>query len=128
MALTDKLTAIGNAIRVQSGKTELIPLAQMPDEIINLQSLNFDVVGNPQPTNPKENTIWLNTDAEITSWIFSPTEPTAETGMVWITFNIAGAVSFNALKKNGLVPVMCRITVNGKISQFSCKLDVEEKL
>ena len=23
---------------------------------------------------------------------------------------------------------MCRITVNGKISQFSCKLDVEEKL
>lgn len=22
---------------------------------------------------------------------------------------------------------MCRITVNGKISQFSCKLDVEEK-
>ena len=23
---------------------------------------------------------------------------------------------------------MCRVTVNGKISQFSCKLDVEEKL
>lgn len=33
----------------------------------------------------------------------------------------------NAPKKNGLIPVMCRITVNGKISQFSCKLDVEEK-
>ena len=30
-------------------------------------------------------------------------------------------------KSNGLVPVMCRITVNGKISQFSCKLDVDEK-
>ncbi|MFK2619089.1 site-specific integrase, partial [Bacteroides fragilis] len=27
----------------------------------------------------------------------------------------------------GLVPVMCRVTVNGKVSQFSCKLDVEEK-
>lgn len=25
------------------------------------------------------------------------------------------------------MPVMCRITVNGKISQFSCKLDVDEK-
>ena len=23
--------------------------------------------------------------------------------------------------------VMCRITINGKIAQFSCKLDVEEK-
>lgn len=33
----------------------------------------------------------------------------------------------NAPRKNGLIPVMCRITVNGKISQFSCKLDVEEK-
>ena len=33
----------------------------------------------------------------------------------------------NAPKSNGLVPVMCRITVNGKISQFSCKLDVDEK-
>lgn len=34
----------------------------------------------------------------------------------------------NAPKKNGLVPVMYRLTVNGKISQFSCKLNVEEKL
>ena len=34
----------------------------------------------------------------------------------------------NAPKKNGLIPVMCRITVNGKIAQFSCKLDVEEKM
>lgn len=30
-------------------------------------------------------------------------------------------------KKDGLIPVMCRITINGKIAQFSCKLDVEEK-
>ncbi len=29
-------------------------------------------------------------------------------------------------RKDGL-PVMCRITINGKIAQFSCKLDVEEK-
>lgn len=33
-----------------------------------------------------------------------------------------------APKKNGLVSIMCRITVNGKISQFSCKLNVEENL
>lgn len=34
----------------------------------------------------------------------------------------------NAPKKNGLVPVMCRITVNGKIAQFSCKLDVAKHI
>ena len=43
-------------------------------------------------------------------------------------FRVLFYLKRNAPKKNGLVPVMCRITVNGKISQFSCKLDVEEKL
>ena len=44
------------------------------------------------------------------------------------TFRVLFYLKRNAPKKNGLVPVMGRITVNGKISQFSCKLDVEEKL
>lgn len=44
------------------------------------------------------------------------------------TFKILFYLKRNAPKKNGLVPVMCRITVNGKVSQFSCKLDVEERL
>ena len=44
------------------------------------------------------------------------------------TFRVLFYLKRNAPKKNGLVPGMCRITVNGKISQFSCKLDVEEKL
>lgn len=42
------------------------------------------------------------------------------------TFKVLFYLKRNAPKKNGLIPVMCRITVNGKISQFSCKLDVEE--
>ena len=37
--------------------------------------LNFKVVGNPQPSNPVENTIWVDTDTPITSWVFSATEP-----------------------------------------------------
>ena len=44
------------------------------------------------------------------------------------TFRVLFYLKRNAPKKNGLVSVMCRITVNGKISQFSCKLDVEAKL
>lgn len=44
------------------------------------------------------------------------------------TFRVLFYLKRNAPKKSGLVPVMCRITVNGKVAQFSCKLDVEEKL
>ena len=44
------------------------------------------------------------------------------------TFRVLFYLKRNAPKKNGLIPVMCRITVNGKISQFSCKLDVDKKI
>ena len=36
MALTDKLSAIGNAIREKNGTTELIPLVDMPQAILDL--------------------------------------------------------------------------------------------
>lgn len=39
-------------------------------------NLNFEVVGGTtQPSNPKENTIWVNTSTDISSWSFSPTYP-----------------------------------------------------
>lgn len=38
MALTDKLTAIGAAIREKEGSADLIPLSDMPDRIRNLSS------------------------------------------------------------------------------------------
>ena len=44
------------------------------------------------------------------------------------TFKVLFYLKCNAPKKDGLIPVMCRITINGKIAQFSCKLDVEEKM
>ena len=75
MALTEKLTAIADAIRTQSGKTGKLTLAQMPDEIINLQSLSFEVVGGSKPTDPKENTIWVDTTTAITSWQFASNDP-----------------------------------------------------
>lgn len=38
--------------------------------------LNFKVVGGTSaPSNPKENTIWVNTDQKITSWHFGADEP-----------------------------------------------------
>lgn len=77
--------------------------------------LNFKVVGNPQPENPKGNTIWVNTDVSITSWIFSANEPEAPAeGAIWILPGTAGA-SFNALKKNGIMiqPVGAKQYVSG---------------
>ena len=67
-------------------------------------SLNFKVVGNPQPENPKKNIIWVDTDVPITSWIFSATQPeTATEGMVWISIGTSSYTDFNALKKNGIM-------------------------
>lgn len=75
MPITDKLSAIGDAIRLQSGKTAKLTLDQMPSEIIDLQALTFEVVGGTKPSNPKENTIWVDTDTEITGWHFGAEEP-----------------------------------------------------
>ena len=38
MALTDKLSAIGNAIRAKTGRTELLTLDAMPNEIASIQT------------------------------------------------------------------------------------------
>lgn len=75
-------------------------------------SLNFKVVGRTvQPTSPSENTIWVNTSADITGWVFAVTEPTSPTdGMVWFTDGSNSVVAFNAVKKNGIwiYPTGCK--------------------
>ncbi|MGN1026201.1 MAG: hypothetical protein ACI4P4_07340 [Faecousia sp.] len=59
--------------------------------------------GTTQPENPKENTIWVNTDTAITGWAFSAEEPESPAeGMVWIITGTDSTVEFNALKKNGI--------------------------
>ena len=66
-------------------------------------ALNFKVVGNPQPENPRENTIWLNTDVPIGAWYFSATQPeNLAEGDVWFPVGTSSPVEFNALKKNGI--------------------------
>lgn len=66
-------------------------------------SLNFKVVGNPQPEAPSENTIWLNTDVPIGAWYFAATQPeNMAEGDVWFPVDTASPVEFNALKKNGI--------------------------
>lgn len=77
--------------------------------------LNFKIVGNPQPSDPAENTIWVDTDS-ITKWTFSATEPeNPEEGMVWISVGHSSPVAFNALKKNNITvyPIFARQYVGG---------------
>lgn len=66
--------------------------------------LNLEIVGGTaQPENPKENTIWVNTDTEISGWCFSaeaPTSPAA--GLVWIETGTADQAKINVLKENAI--------------------------
>ena len=79
--------------------------------------LNFNIVGGTvEPTNPRENTIWVDTDIPITGWSLSFNEPSEpEEGMVWIVTGTRGRNVFNALKKNTLAisPMAAKQYVNG---------------
>ena len=74
------------------------------------------VGGTTQPSNPKENTIWVNTDAEVTQWVFGIGAPGAVEGRVWIKTSTSNTAQFNALKgKNGIwvYPIYAYQYVNG---------------
>ena len=43
------------------------------------------------------------------------------------TFNVLFFLKLDKAKKNGLVPIHARITIDGKLTQFYTKLDIEEK-
>lgn len=78
--------------------------------------LNFKIVGNPQPDNPRENTIWIDTDVPISSWLIDTAQPeTASEGMLLLYTARYGTVSFNAIKKNGITitPTSAKQYVNG---------------
>lgn len=66
--------------------------------------LNLKVVGGTtQPTNPRENTIWINTTTAITGYVLSPTQPeTGTEGLVWLKTADTG-VEINVGKKNAVL-------------------------
>lgn len=102
-------------------KAQLSDLLSWPSGYIEgidqCSSLNFAVVGGTeQPIDPKENTIWVNTNKEITNWIMDANQPENLTeGMVWISAGTSSTVAFNALKKNGIqvYPLSAKQYVSG---------------
>ena len=79
--------------------------------------LNFEVFGGTsKPTNPKENTIWVNTNTDISEWVFSSEQPKKPVkGMVWFQTGTSATTAFNALKKNSVMvyPLYAKQYVDG---------------
>lgn len=128
----EDLTSVADAIREKGGTAEPIVFpGGFVSGIHELSSLNFEVVGGTvQPENPKENTIWVNTDREITGWIFSTTEPEGpDAGMVWFTVTAAPTPIFNALKENTLnvYANKCRQYSNDSWTECESKIYTDEE-
>ena len=79
--------------------------------------LNLKVVGGTAaPASPKENTVWVNTDTEISSYAFSATQPENPTeGMVWFATGVSSSAAMNIDKKNTvmLYPLSCKQYIDG---------------
>lgn len=85
--------------------------------------LNFAVIGGTStPSNPVENTVWVNTDTDIKDWQFSETQPSERTdgtplsgGEVWFSTGLNTKIKFNALKKHNITvsPNGCKQYIDG---------------
>lgn len=120
MALINKLSAIGDAIRTKRNITNKLNLAEMPAQILAIETgnayLNYAVVGGTTaPTNPVENTIWVNTDTAISGYAFDVNEPTVADNLVWIKLGEASLVPFSAIKNKTVMmfPLSVEQYING---------------
>ena len=79
--------------------------------------IDLTIVGSTtQPSNPTENTIWVNTDTPINGYAFSATEPENPVeSMVWFEINTNSSAAMNINKENMvmLYPSSCSQYING---------------
>ena len=83
--------------------------------------LDFSIVGGVnRPSNPEENTIWVQTDdvenVVIEHWSFGVEEPlNLVEGMIWIVTGSASEVKFDAIKDNDihLYPIFVKQYISG---------------
>lgn len=80
--------------------------------------LNFKVLGGTTaPENPKENTIWVNTDTEITFTLFSAEDPVhVMNGLVWVVMGSHSPAPFAALEKKKEALVVHPLSVKQRIN------------
>lgn len=89
--------------------------------------LNTKVVGGTtKPTNPRENTIWVNTSVAITGYVLSPTKPgTGTEGQVWLQTANSG-VEINVGKRNAVLLhiTTCNLYTGGSWQMVSASVYV----
>ena len=122
----EKMTSIADAIREKNGKTELLTLDDMAQQISLLTDLDFNIVGgSTQPSNPAENTIWINTNTTIPGWYFSAEQPSSSTsGKIWFYTDAPSAIEFNALKNNSIIvyPVSAKQYINSRWTSVNMQI------
>ena len=66
--------------------------------------LNYSVVGGlTKPASPSKNTIWVETDVPITSYVFKSVQPySPQKGMIWFETGIKSSIAFNELLINNI--------------------------
>ena len=70
---------------------------------MNLSVASYTTEENLLAAKPAENTIGVVPKTDVTSWIFSPIEPSEPTlGLVWFTIGKFSPGTFNLLKKNSI--------------------------
>lgn len=81
--------------------------------------LNFKIVGGTsEPSAPRENTIWVNTDQKITGYYFYATQPeNMAEGEVWFAIGAVSDVAFSATKKNPVMvyPLSAKQKIDGAL-------------
>ena len=123
--------AVSNAFIAVGNKGGTVPaskvsgnLASAIDSIKTGLELNFDVVCNPQPSSPKENTIWVNADS-ISHYYFSATQPENMVDYdVWFPVGTSSKAEFNALENNGIMvyPQSAKQMVSGNLNDVAAKI------
>lgn len=120
------LTNEGSASDLLSGKQLIDSKGNIVIGNYEGAELNFKIVGGTsQPSNPTENTIWVNTSTDISSWVFSTKQPeNPNNGMVWIPAGNDSSVKFNVLKKNDITiyPQTAKQYINGAFVSVSAKI------
>lgn len=86
-------------------------------------ALNFKVIGGTsQPSNPTENTIWINTSTAITGYYFQVEQPVnMQQGEIWISTGTDSQIAFNALMKNSIkvYPISAKQYVSGSLTDMT---------
>ena len=105
--LDTEMTQVADKIREKTGATDLLSWPQGYINAVETMSggLNFEVIGGAtQPENPAENTVWVNTETDITKWTVSVSTPSDPViGNVWIGIALTAEASVDVLDENDII-------------------------